>query len=330
MFCGNDQPRVVLGLLLGLFGISGCTLQMPGKSFTGPQPPLTKSELIVEKHVKEDVEHLSSLGPRQMLVAPQNLEATARFIEERFSAMGYETVSLPYQCRGQTVRNIEATLPGTDHDSAMLLIGAHYDSVRNTPGANDNASGVAAMLEIARMIKDMHPARTVRFVAFTNEEIPFFHTRHMGSIVYARLMRERGDHILGLINLDVLGYYSHERHSQRFPLPFRWFLPDIGDFVIIYGRTEDTGWIKQCVSYFRGNTPFPAQGASVPAWWPGAWSSDHAAFWRSGYPGIHVWSVARYPEIHSPRDTPDRLDYPDLARVTEGVGRLVEQFANGP
>jgi len=211
-----------------------------------------------------------------------------------------------------------------------VIVGAHDDTERNTSGAEDNASGVAAMLEIARLMHDTHPRRTVRFVAFTNEELPYFHSSVMGSIRYARMCPERGDKILVAFSLDMLGVYAREPGPNVYPWPFGRYLPATADFILFHGRNRELALVARCVKFFRDTTTFPCEGATIPGWYPGAWSSDHAPFWRYGYPAIHVRSVARYPCIHMPCDTPEKLDYTAEARVTVGMARVMEDLAESP
>ena len=130
-----------------------------------------------------------------------------------------------YDVQGVTSANLEVAIPGDDLASQILLLGAHYDSVQGSPGANDNGTGVAALLELARCLADRRPRRTIRFVAFTNEEPPLFWTRNMGSEVYVRAALRRGDDIRAMISLETLGYYSDAPGSQRYPLFLGWFYP---------------------------------------------------------------------------------------------------------
>jgi hypothetical protein len=238
-----------------------------------------------------------------------------------------------YVVEGRTVRNLAAELPGASRPEEVVLVGAHYDSVDGSPGANDNASGVAALLEIARLLRETPPARTVRFVAFVNEEPPFFQTEAMGSRVHARAARGRGERIVAMLSLETLGYYTGEPGSQTFPTPLlRPFYPDRGDFVAFVGNLASRRLLRQAVAAFRRHAPFPCEGLSAPAWITGVDWSDQWSFWQEGYPALMVTDTAlfRYPHYHGPGDLPGRLAYPQLARVTAGLAATVAALAEAP
>jgi len=305
---------------------------MPGKSYTGPQEPLNQNELEIQRNLKSHVSALLAVGRRTMRTSPQGLEAAARYIESAFAKSGYETTPLPYECDGRTVRNIQAVLEGTDRSPSReyVVVGAHYDAEPDTPGANDNATGVAMMLEIARLMKapgHSPPRRTVRFVAFVNEEVPDFWTSDMGSYRYAKMCRDRDDKIVAMFCLDMVGHYSHEKHSQAYPSPYNLALPDPADYILFSGRYRDQELVRQCVGAFRETTRFPCNGVAIFSWYPRVWYSDHWSFWHFNYPAMEVFCPAKYPQIHTPADTMDQVSWPDTARVAGGMARVVARIA---
>jgi hypothetical protein len=202
-----------------------CMFSMPGRSHRGPLPPLTAEEAALRGRLERHVR------------CPQALEKAARYCEQAFRDVGYAPATQPYEARGVTVRNIDADRPGASRPAELVVVGAHYDSAEATPGANDNASGVAAVLEIARAFASKSPARTVRFACFVNEEPPFFRTPFMGSRVHARRARERGEAVTGMISLETIGYFSDEAESQKYPFPFSLAYPGTGNFSCSGTRT---------------------------------------------------------------------------------------------
>ncbi len=213
----------------------------------------------------------------------------------------------------------------------IIVVGAHYDSVQGSPGADDNASAVAALLEISRLLSGIRSARTLRLVAFVNEEPPFFFWGNMGSAVYAKAARQRGDDIRAMFSLEMLGCYSDERNSQRYPPLLRHFYPDRGNFIGLVSNLRSRTLLKQTVAAFRRQSDFPAESAALPAWVPGVAWSDQLSFWRQGYRGVMVTDTAffRYPYYHTALDTPDRLDYARLSDVTAALARTFADLANG-
>ncbi len=214
-------------------------------------------------------------------------------------------------------------------------MGAHYDTVLDSPGADDNASGVAALLAIARELasRPQPPARTVRLVAFANEEPPHFQTPRMGSLVYARRARERGDRIVAMLSLESIGYYSDAPGSQRYPLfLLGWIYPSRGDFLAFVGDVGARALVRRAIASFRRHAALPSEGAAVPGFVPGVLWSDHWSFREAGYPAIMVTGTApfRNPHYHEPSDRPETLDYDRLARATAGLARVIDALAAGP
>jgi Zn-dependent M28 family amino/carboxypeptidase len=263
------------------------------------------------------------IGERH-LGRPAALAQAADYIEEQFAGLKYAPLSQKFAVLSTDVRNIEATRESRGND--IVVIGAHYDSVSGSPGANDNASGVAALLELAHLLALETSGRTYRFVAFVNEEPPYFMSEFMGSVVYARHCRARGDKIAGMFSLETIGYYSEERRSQHYPGPplFRLLYPDTGNFIGFVANIASRRLLRDAGRAFRSTTRFPSEGAAAPEDIPGVGWSDHWSFWQEGYPAVMITDMApyRYPHYHQPTDTPDKLSYDALARVVVGLSRM--------
>jgi len=272
------------------------------------------------------VERLAGdIGERNVF-APEALQLAAVYIEDEWETMGYDVERLEYDVSGIRCANLVTTRKGSARSGEILLLGAHYDSVIGSPGANDNASGVAALLEIARMFQAVEPMLTVRFVAFVNEEPPFFWTHKQGSMVYAEAARRRGDDIRLMASLETIGCYSDQPGSQSYPPLFRLFYPNRGNFIGIVSDFGSRPAMQRLAEAFRAQSDFPLQTVSTFRFIPGVSWSDHRSFWRHGYPAVMVTDTAfyRYRHYHAPTDTADKLAFPELAQVTLG---LFEAFA---
>jgi len=260
---------------------------------------------------------------------PIALRAAADYVRGEFSSAGYQVVSQGYQACGVPCENLEAIVQGTTHASEIIVVGAHYDTVAGSPGADDNASGVAGVIEIARALRPLRLTRTVKLVAFVNEEPPFFYFGNMGSKVYAEAARARGDHIQVMFSLEMLGCYSDAPNSQRYPPLLRWFYPNRGNFIGFVSNLRSRGALANVAGAFRANCDFPAESLACPAFVPGVAWSDQLSFWRTGYRAVMVTDTAfyRYAHYHSPSDTPDRIQYGSMARVVGGLVRTVASLA---
>src|SRR6516165_5596959 len=214
------------------------------------------------------------------------LRRAAAYIEAEWGALGYGVDRLEYDVSGIRCANLIAIREGSTRGKEILLLGAHYDSVVGCPGANDNASGVAALLEISRMFQALEPELTVHFVAFVNEEPPFFGTGQQGSVVYAQAARRRGDDIRLMASLETIGCYSSEPGSQRYPPLFRFFYPNRGNFIGIVSDFRSRTAMRRLAAAFRAHSDFPLQTVSTFRFVPGVAWSDHDSFWRHGYPAV--------------------------------------------
>ena len=305
-------------------------IRMPGKSHKGPLPAATEELRALEQELRSYVYTLAGEIGERNLFHYHNLVKASEYIQTVLSNSGYQVQRQSYDVSDQTCDNIEVEVRGTDMPDEILVIGAHYDSVKGSPGANDNGSGVAAMLALARAFANTHPRRTVRFLAFANEEPPFFQSRHMGSRVYAKRSRERNENIILMISLETIGYYVDEPDSQSYPFPFSFVYPSTGNFIGFVSNTENEALLKQLIGDFRSHTPFPSEGGALWGWLPGVGWSDHWAFWKEGFPAIMVTDTAlyRYPAYHTSGDTPEKIQYDRMARVVSGLQLVIEDFAN--
>ncbi len=264
----------------------------------------------------------AGIGERNVF-CPARLREAADYIRSAWVEQGYDVVSQSYKASGVACENLETTLFGGARKQQIVLLGAHYDSVQGSPGADDNASGVAALLEISRCLASAETDRTVRFVAFVNEEPPFFFWKNMGSMVYARTARKRGDDIRLMISLEMLGYYDLRHGSQHYPPLFRFFYPKRANFVAFVSNLRSRKWMLRAVSAFAAHSDFPVEHVATLGIVPGISLSDHLSFWRQGYRALMVTDTAFYrnPFYHSPWDIPDTLDFASFARVTEGLSK---------
>lgn len=284
----------------------------------------------VQRRLEDHVASLArDIGERNVF-RPRALAAAADYIDATWRTQGYEVMRQHYEAHGVRCANLEVTRRGSDRARGILLIGAHYDTVRGSPGADDNASGVAALLELSWHFARLAPAATVRFVAFVNEEVPFFMTHRQGSMVYATAARERGDDIRLMVSLEMLGYYRDESGSQRYPPLFRRFYPDRGNFLAFVSNLPSRQVMRGAARAFRARSDFPLEHLATVALVPGVSWSDHRSFWRRGYPAFMVTDTAfyRYAHYHRAEDTPEKLTYPSFARATRGLGACFAALAD--
>jgi Zn-dependent M28 family amino/carboxypeptidase len=333
---------VALAMAAGIYYM----VSMPGKSYSGVLPELSVAEKEISSGLRSHVEYLAlKIGQRNFLY-PDGLRDSADYIEAKFSGYGYKPerssfkvdVSLTAAYRDASkngnfpYENIVAEIKGAKYPDEIIVIGAHYDSapLDRCRAANDNASGVAAVLELARMFSGRTFDRTVRFATFPNEEPPFFQTSSMGSYVYAKECKNRKENIVGMFSLETMGYYSNTPGSQNYPYPLNMFYPDKGDFVGFIGNISSRSLVRKSVGIFRGKVKFPCEGAAIYADISGVGWSDHWAFWEMGYPALMVTDTApfRYPYYHTPSDIPDKLDFDKMARVVKGLEMVVEEIAD--
>jgi Zn-dependent M28 family amino/carboxypeptidase len=304
-------------------------IKMPGKSYVGSLTPLTEEQLSLRVELLNDIEQLAGQIGQRNIWNYHNLAVSADYIEKSLNQVGYDVRKQNYDVEGKVCSNIEAQLKGIKYPEQIIIIGAHYDSYYGSPGANDNASAVAATLALARYFAAKKTSRTLRFVLFANEEPPFYHTEQMGSLVYAKSCFAQKDVITAMFSLETIGYYSEKPRSQNYPFPFNLIYPSTGDFVGFISNTSCRKLLYTAIASFRKNCEFPSQGGAIPEIVPGINWSDHWSFWKQGYPAIMVTDTApfRYPFYHSAQDTPDKINYDSLARVVFGLQAVIGDIA---
>lgn len=326
----------VLVLIVGLIGW-WWIVRMPGKSFAGEAPALTADQRALSDRLRAGVDRLASGVGVRSFMQPRKLGDAVAWIMDGLTAMGYEKIeqvwvpTLPGSEAGETpTPNLEVTVLGLIRPKEIIVVGAHYDSYYLTPGADDNASGVAGTLELARRFVGTPQDRTLRFVFFVNEEPPHFQNETMGSLVYAKRCRARGDDIRGAVVLESIGYFSDAPGSQPYPPPLNLFYPDRGNFVAFVGNLGSRGLVHRAISSFRASASVPSEGAAAPGFIPGVDWSDHWSFWQAGYDAIMVTCTATYrnPHYHKPTDTSDVLDYDRFTRTVDGLARVVADLAS--
>jgi len=307
-----------------------CT-SMPGHSYHGPFDKLSEDESALRDRLKDHVSTLATKIGQRNVKHYEALSAAADFIQSKFRELGYEVSNQDYQVDAKPVKNIIAEQPADSASVQLVIVGAHYDSLLGSPGANDNASGVAALLEIAGLLKNQHFVRKVRFVAFVNEEPPYFQTADMGSRRYASSLHQQNENVAAMFSLETIGCYSDAPNTQRYPFPFSLFYPDRGNFIGFVGNTSSRSMVRRSVKEFRENAQFPSEGVAAPGSLTGIGWSDQWSFWEEGYPGVMITDTAlfRYKYYHTLSDTPEKLDYDRMARVASGLARVIVDAAGG-
>ncbi len=303
-------------------------VEMPLQSFTGPLPPLTDEEQQLTHLLRGHVDVLSNkIGVRHMNV-PGSLDLSAGFMATQFAQLGYTPVFLPFTFKGVIMQNVMAEIIGSLYPNLVLIYFAHYDTTINTRGADDNASALAILIELARILRHARPAMTIRFVAVANEEHTGESWEHMGSCHVVRRCKERGEKLFG-IALEMLGYFSDIPGSQTFPWPFHLFYPNVGNFVAFIGNRSSQDWTKKVVAAFREEVKFPSEGGSIPNRFADINRSDQYWLWRYGYDGVMMTNTSNFrtPHLHKMSDTPETLNYEYMARLAAGMGRVSLRLA---
>ena len=304
---------------------------MPGKSFRGvPSPPLDEPETLVCELLQQDLMVLAQdIGERNISQRYSQLIEAAEFIERSLREAGHQTRRQEIAVDENTVWNIDIECIGRCHPKEIVVVGAHYDTVPGSPGANDNGSAVVANLALAREFSRLAPERTVRFAFFVNEEFPYYMTDAMGSLRYAQQCSAKAENVVCMISLETIGCYLDEPMSQRYPIALlRHVYPTTGNFVAVVGNLRSRPFVHRVIRGLR-RTQFPSEGIAAPRWLKDIFRSDHAAFWRYGYPALMITDTAnfRYPYYHTSDDTVDKINCAALARVVTGLRESVLELA---
>lgn len=282
---------------------------------------------ILETNLKSHVKHLSETIGTRTYQETEKLNRAADYIEEKFRSYKCNVKRQSFGHGNNTYYNIEAEVKGTSTGDGIIVVGAHYDTAWGTPGADDNASGVAGLLELSRLTSEKPLPLTVRFVAFALEEPPFFRTKNMGSYVYAESLKNEAADVKGMIALEMLGYFCDKKGCQYYPLPFfRWFYPDRGNFLAFVGNIRSRRFTLKMKKAFQKSSSLPVESLNTISLVPGVDFSDHLSFWRFGYPAFMITDTAFYrnPHYHGYGDRAETLDYKRMAEFVKGFYKAVE------
>lgn len=282
----------------------------------------------IEAGLREHVHILASVIGERSITEHDHLRRAAAYIEKQFRESEYAVDSQVYEAHGRPYRNLIATRRSRTNRPEEIVLGAHYDTHVGTAGADDNASGVAVLLELARLARHRHFGKTLRFVAFATEEMPSFGTAAMGSRVYASRAKAEQAEIIGMISLEMVGYYSDGDDSQSYPPGLGWFFPNRGNFIALVSDLWSWRWKNQVERALAPHMELPVESLATFGFVPGVMWSDHWAFSREGYAALMITDTAFYrnPYYHQATDTPDTLDYTRMAELTRGLLGMLHQL----
>jgi Zn-dependent M28 family amino/carboxypeptidase len=313
-------------LLIGVGLISACSATKQVSPALEPAPP----ELVAA--MRGHVEALAGDIGGRGLERPASMRAAAAYVREVWTGQGYAVEITSYEVDGQQVDNLAVEIPGQSPE--LVIIGAHYDTCEQNPGADDNASGVAALLELSDRLRGLAPDRTILFVAFANEEPPYFKDpASMGSSVYAERLRAEGREVAAMLSLESIGYFREEPGSQHYPAIIAPLYPDTGDFIAVVGKNRSRPLVRAVVDGLERHGPVGVESIAAPATITGIDWSDHWSFWQQGWPAavmITDTAVYRNPNYHRPTDTPDTLDYERLAWVVVALDGTIRELSALP
>jgi hypothetical protein len=333
---GIGAARVAVAVVVGALALGGGALYyftaMPGESARAPLPALTGSERIVAEELRRHVTALTvDIGERRAVLGDSLKRAEAYLQKELATVSGAKLRREPIPGAPGDPANLVLDLPGSK-SGPIIIIGAHYDTApEGTRGANDNGSGTASALVLAQRLARAPHALPIRIVLFANEEMPYFQTAHMGSLVHAQGCRARGEELSAMFSLETMGYYSDEPGSQKYPAPLDRVYPDRGNFIAFVGNVGSRSLVRDSIERFRKHATIPSEGGALPSSLPGVGWSDHWAFWQNGYQAVMVTDTAlfRDPTYHRASDVASNLDFERLGRVVVGLQKVIEELASG-
>ncbi|MBN4054692.1 M28 family peptidase [Nitrospira defluvii] len=297
-----------------------------------------EEEMALPDRLSSHVERLAGQIGERHFARPEAFKRAAHYIHDQFENSGYEAVfehfhikDIPLITRLSVDRENQATLEAFDYKNVVavkaglgdevIVLGAHYDTAVGTPGADDNASGIAVLLEVARLLQQAMLERSILFVAFANEEPPFFRTKAMGSAQFINTREPQNQEIALMISLEMLGYYSEALDVQGYPPLLRFFYPAHANFLAVVGNFASNRFVKEITQVFRKQTNIAVESLSAPSFVPGVDYSDHRNFWKAGIPAVMLTDTAFYrnPNYHGDQDLPQTLNYEKMGEVTKGV-----------
>jgi Zn-dependent M28 family amino/carboxypeptidase len=317
---GRKRIRKLIAVIFLLFSLLlvfiWFWLTQPMLGGGSPSRTVEVPPVRLETHVRALSEQFS---PRDY-THPENLDRAAAYVHQEFLAAKATVVDLSFMVNGKTYRNVSATF-GPD-TAERIVVGAHYDSAGPMPAADDNASGIAGLIELAYLLGKSPPTTRVELVAYTLEEPPYFRTADMGSAHHARDLRAGGVGVRAMIALEMIGYFTDQPDSQQFPSAvLGLFYPSTGNFISVVGTLSQGLLVRRVKGAMRASTSLPVYSINAPAAIPGVDFSDHLNYWRAGYPALMITDTAFYRNhaYHTAQDTADRLNYPRMAMVVQGV-----------
>jgi len=337
-----SASAVMLACLAGP-GLGGCGSPPPRAPVAAPRPapkparakqpkalpPLAPREQALETELKGYVQQLAGKIGERNAKQMWELASAADYLANAFEDMGYRVERQGYEVGEILAMNLSVSVAGGERGDELIVVGAHYDSAEGSPGADDNASGAAAVLALARHYRNLHPSRSLRFVEFVNAEQPYYKTDDMGSARYAKALAARSERVVGMLGIDNIGYYSDAPGSQHYPAALAPRYPRAGRFVAFAGQGASELLLQRVVTTFRGRASIPAEAVELPADMKDANGSDTWSFRRFGFPAVAVSDTGafRYPHYRTAQDTPDKLDYGRMARVVAGLEDVIDQLA---
>lgn len=277
---------------------------------------------VSQTRLRVDVKSLTDIRPPRNYRNLSSLTRSAYYILREFSKLGCTPSIQTFTGKDNEYKNLICSFGRPDDE--RVVVGAHYDVYGDYPGADDNASGVAGLLELGRLFNELKPAlrRRIDLVAYSLEEPPFFRTRHMGSYVHAKSLAGAKVKVRAMICLESIGYFSDEPYSQQFPaFFFRWLYPDKGNFIIVVGKWGQGGFVKEVKQYMAKVAAIPVHSITAPVFLPGIDFSNHRSYWKFGYDAAMVTDSAFYrnPHYHEPTDTIETLNFHKMAEVVKGL-----------
>jgi hypothetical protein len=323
--------RKMLYALLIVSLVAAATLLYPvvkikmSASVIHPEPRFIPSSS--EKALHDHVHALSVVIGSRSIQEYGKIQEAELYIRTFLEKQGISFALQGYDHEGKRYNNIVVTLEGTSHREESVIIGAHYDSVYGAPGADDNASAVAVLLELCRDLKDYQPGRTLKMIFFVLEEPPSFMTPAMGSFVYAQQAYDRGERIHGMICLEMVGYFNEAEGSQAFPVPgLQWIFPDRGNFIGVVGNVHSRELTLAVAEALKVGSKLPVEHLVALPFIPGIGLSDHGPFWKMGFRAVMVTDTAFYrnPNYHGSKDTIETLRFDKMSQLVGGMVHVVE------
>jgi len=277
----------------------------------------------IKKELQSDVAYLQELGPRnsENQMAYDQLRKCETWIIQKWQSQGYPVRRYDASFGGKQYYNIEIEIPGTTAPSEIIIISGQYDTLPDSPGANNNGSGMAVLFQLSKLLQNYHPQRTLRLIAFVNEEDPFFGTEIMGSYIYAKGCFERKEDIKVMLSMDAMGIYKDSPGTQNLPFPFSMFYPDSGNFLAFIGNLPSRIYVKEVTAGFKKGSSFPIEAGVAPEWVKGVTWSDHGSFWKFGYPGMQITDTGAYRSAShtNKEDTMEKINFDALSRIVVGM-----------